>query len=491
MTHAPRNRSAVRAKLSHPVIDGDGHWVEPYPLVLEYVKAVAGASVADRLDRSVRDLGWYGMTAGERRHTRTLRPGWWGEAGNTLDRATAMVPALLRERLDEFGIDFALIYTSVGLTRLCDPDEELRRAVARAINRLSAELFLPHASRMTPVAVVPMYTPQEAIEEATFAVRELGFKAIMIATHARRPVACALDSGTGPANLVHYIDPLALDSPHDYDPFWARCVELGVAVTAHCDAMGWEDRRSITNFTYNHIGHFANSNHAFTKALVLGGVLHRFPTLHFGVLEGGAGWAANLLADLVSHFGVRSRAAVTTKLRPTNIDAAEVERLLRRHGGDFYTQRIDALMGSLSAMTPYTSLEELTERENLDELDDFAAAGVDSVAALRRQFTEALFFGCEGEDAMTPYAFGHHPNRVRAFFGSDIGHFDVSDMSKVLDETHEMVKGGLITDADFRQFVFANVARLHTALNPNFFTGTIVEDAVASLLESTHTVEKP
>ena len=31
---------------------------------------------------------------------------------------------------------------------------------------------------MTPAAVVPMHTPEEAIEEATYAVRELGLKVV-------------------------------------------------------------------------------------------------------------------------------------------------------------------------------------------------------------------------------------------------------------------------------------------------------------------------
>jgi hypothetical protein len=39
----------------------------------------------------------------------------------------------------------------------------------------------------------------------------------------------------------------------------------------------------------------------------------------------------------------------------------------------------------------------------------------------------------------------------------------------------------MITEADFRQFTFENAARLHTALNPDFFKGTAVEGAVASL----------
>jgi hypothetical protein len=52
----------------------------------------------------------------------------------------------------------------------------------------------------------------------------------------------------------------------------------------------------------------------------------------------------------------------------------------------------------------------------------------------------------------------------------------------VLEEAHELVEHGLITQDDFRQFVFGNPARLHTALNPDFFKGTAVESAVAKEL---------
>jgi len=54
-------------------------------------------------------------------------------------------------------------------------------------------------------------------------------------------------------------------------------------------------------------------------------------------------------------------------------------------------------------------------------------------------------------------------------------------MSEVLEEAWELVEHGLISEDDFREFVFTNPARLHTALNPDFFKGTVVEDAVAKV----------
>jgi hypothetical protein len=53
-----------------------------------------------------------------------------------------------------------------------------------------------------------------------------------------------------------WYDVLGLDSEYDYDPVWAKCVELGIAPTFHSASSNQGLRLSPTNFVYNHIGHF-------------------------------------------------------------------------------------------------------------------------------------------------------------------------------------------------------------------------------------------
>lgn len=473
--------AAVRARLNHPVIDGDGHWLEPIPIMLDYLRDVAGSAVAERYVKSkAQEAQWYQMTPQERLDKRQKRPTWWGEPADTLDRATAMIPGLLHERLDDFGIDFALIYTTIGLPYIAHPDDELRRAMVRTLNVMSADMFRPYAKRMTPVAVIPMYTPDEAIEELEYAVNELHMKAIVIANHVRRPIPAALRAAADPAAAGHYIDVLTLESPYDYDPFWAKCVELKVAVTGHSNSTGWEGRTSVNNFTFNHIGHFAGAGHVFAKALVLGGVLQRFPQLRFGMLEGGVAWACNLLTDMIGHWEKRHTQAMLDNVRPTNIDTQKLADFFTRYGGKQYTSKLDELMRCPSSINPYTSLQELTDREQQHLFDDFAAAGITCAADLRALFAERFYFGCEADDPTTAWAFDPHgQHRLNPMLGSDVGHFDVIDMSEVLAEAYELVEHGQITEDHFREFVFTNTARLHTALNADFFKGTVVEDAVA------------
>ena len=39
----------IRAGLKHPVIDGDGHWMEPLPIFLEYLREVGGPGSVDQM----------------------------------------------------------------------------------------------------------------------------------------------------------------------------------------------------------------------------------------------------------------------------------------------------------------------------------------------------------------------------------------------------------------------------------------------------------
>jgi len=265
---------------------------------------------------------------------------------------------------------------------------------------------------------------------------------------------------------------MAMDSLHNYDPFWAKCVEFGVAPTAHAGHQGIGSHKSISSYVYNHIGSFAEANHAFCKAVFLGGVTKRFPTLRFGFLEGGVGWACNLVEDTIGHWEKRNREAIK-HLHPKALDVKKLKSLFLSYGGRMVRgreDRLDELLGRYTA-----------DHENPAELDEFAACGVETEEDIRRQF-QNYYFGCEADDSMTALAFnGPKDRQLRAMFSSDIAHWDVPDMRETVREAYEMVEGGAIGAAAFRDFMFANPARLHAGMNPDFFKGTRVEAAVEKL----------
>jgi hypothetical protein len=63
----------IHARLNHPVIDADGHWIEFEPTLLDYLDGVAGPSMVDRFRRDdylAGLAGWSRMSPEERRARR-------------------------------------------------------------------------------------------------------------------------------------------------------------------------------------------------------------------------------------------------------------------------------------------------------------------------------------------------------------------------------------------------------------------------------------
>jgi predicted TIM-barrel fold metal-dependent hydrolase len=400
----------LRASFKHPIIDADGHWAEYAPLMREEFRRIGGdtavealAAASQRIPNSLR------MSVTERRRRIGQEAFWFLPTKNTLDRATAMLPRLMYERLDDLGLDFCVVYPTAGLGYYRLQPERLRRALCRAYNVFTAEQFRPFADRIIPAAIIPMYTPEEAIEELEFASRQLGLKVVMMGGLMRRPITALAEEHPEASKFVEWYDVIGIDSEYDYDPVWEKCRELRIAPSFHNGARSILLRNSPSNFCYNHIGHFASAGEAVAKALFFGGVTRRFPELNFAFLEGGVGWACSLYADLIGHWEKRNRQAL--------------------------------------------------ENTNPDQLDQ---AGL---LALAEKY---------GQPAVG--------SRLNALFSSDIGHFDVPDMTEVVPEAYELVEHGLLTEDDFRDFMFANAVRFWGEVNPDFFKGTVVEKQAADLL---------
>jgi hypothetical protein len=351
-------------------------------------------------------------------------------------------------------------------------DAPTRLGMCRGLNTYLAELGPGLVEGLTIPAAIPTHTPDEAIAELEHAVETLGRKAIMINGRVRRPLP-----DVGPGAFRH--DVLALDSEFDYDPFWARCQELGVAPVAHSGSMGIGLRQSSSRYVYNHVGHFAAAGEAFAKALVLGGVTHRFPRLHFAFLEGGAAWGVTLLVDLLARWSKRGGPHIAD-LDPARLDAAAFAEHLDRWGGPALADPAvrDVIVRQGAGRPP--------------ELDDFRACGISDEADLVDRVVRPFWFGCEADDPTVAWAFARHVNphgvHLQAMLGSDIGHWDVRDMREVVPEAHELVDRGLLSAEDFRAFACDNVIRLHGGMDPRFFEGTAVAAHARAVLAAEATV---
>jgi predicted TIM-barrel fold metal-dependent hydrolase len=480
--------AAIRASLGHPVIDSDSHYAEFWPVLREQLVEKAGQLVGSKLraelgaapdlrffllarttplGQAFGSLRWMTETPEERRDNWTPVPGWGPPHSNPLDRATAVLPKLRAERLEEIGIDFSVLYPSMALMLPHIDDAELRQAACRAMNIINAESFGPYRDRMTPAAVIPMATPDEAIAELDYAVNELGLKVAMIGPVAR-PIRSVHRSHPELYQSLFRLDSFGIDSEYDYDPFWARCAELKAPLVSHATANSTGFRRSPSNYIFNQTGNFAEAADMLCRSLFLGGVTRRFPTLKFQFLECGAGWACTLYSELVHRWEKRNLKAIRGHLAAAAASGPEFVRLLEQHGDAAVRRKLedmpDAILGQLGTKDPP---------------DDFAACGIESAEDVYQLFVPKFFFGCEADDPSTVWAFDTTANplgaRLRATLGSDLGHWDVPDIRMILPEARELVEHGLLDEADFRRFTFEHPCEFFAGVNPSFFEGTRVQ----------------
>lgn len=477
-----QNRSAlVRDGLDYPIIDTDFHTIEFEPLFLDYLNQVGGPNIVERYKevRKAARSAWYNQSWEERKAHRTARPPWWTvPTFDTLDLATFALPKLLYQRLEEIGTDFAVLYPNLSLFVASLDDDELRRAAVRALNIYSAEVYGEYSDRMTPVAVIPLHTPEEGIDELEYAVNTLGLKAILIPGNVRRPIPAIAEKYPELAREAYWLDFFGIDSQYDYGPFWQKCVELKVNPTLHTAGMGWSSRRSISNYTFNHIGHFASASEALAKALFFGGVTRRFPSLKFAFIEGGVNWGASLYPDLIWHWKRRNIDNIHKLYNPANIDLQRLQQLYQQYGDEKIISRLDQIGNGLGVISN-------NQPEPEDSLDDWTALNITREEDIRDLFVNNFYFGIEGDDPTIASAFNRKElpfgEPLKAFLASDTGHWDVPVISEVVADVYSLVEQGRLSEEDFKAFVFVNPAKLYAENNPDFFKGTVVEKDVEKL----------
>jgi hypothetical protein len=86
----------IKARLDHPIIDADGHWIEYGPVFTEELRRVGGENAVQGWN-AVRNgtRSAPSMSVEERRRRRVSQEAFWGHPSkNTKDLATALFPHL-------------------------------------------------------------------------------------------------------------------------------------------------------------------------------------------------------------------------------------------------------------------------------------------------------------------------------------------------------------------------------------------------------------
>src|SRR2546422_11593593 len=100
LTHHQTEARKLRNRLTHPIVDADGHWLEYNPVMREEFRRIGGdaavealAIASDRIPSSLR------MSPAERRRPRVGQEAFWSAPGADVPhRGTGMLPPVLYQR---------------------------------------------------------------------------------------------------------------------------------------------------------------------------------------------------------------------------------------------------------------------------------------------------------------------------------------------------------------------------------------------------------
>ncbi|MCA9502163.1 MAG: amidohydrolase [Spirochaetaceae bacterium] len=282
-----------------PIIDADGHVVEP-ALVFDELLEPRFRELAPRVVVEGRTMRF---RSGEREGFRMLAPPeslsaprQAGERSGSGDAvAGAVDPA---KRLEDMALDSigqAVLFPTWGLMIQQVDEPAAAIALCRAINDWLADYCRHDPARLHGVGVLPQTGAEEALAEARRCLETLGFRGVW-----RRPERIP---GTP-----------ALHDP-TYEPLWAYLAEADRPFALHpglnglvpCDPLR---ERFDDDYSAMHAVHFPMEQMMGLTDLVAFGVLDRHPTLRVAFLETGAAWALPYLHRLDEHlelFGFPNR----------------------------------------------------------------------------------------------------------------------------------------------------------------------------------------
>lgn len=175
--------------------------------------------------------------------------------------------------LRKIGFSQAYLYPTVGLLLFAidTMDPELAGALVRAYNDWLVDFCGHDPSMLRGVGVVNQHDPADMLRELR-RIHGFGWRAVVLRPN---PIKGRL-----------------LSHP-DFEPFWAECERLDIAVGlhegTHVRAPSAGGDRFHTHFAMHACSHPIEQMMALL-ALVEGGVLERHPGLRVGFLESGCGW---------------------------------------------------------------------------------------------------------------------------------------------------------------------------------------------------------
>jgi predicted TIM-barrel fold metal-dependent hydrolase len=206
-------------------------------------------------------------------------------------------PAARIELMDEQGLDRTLMFPTLAslLEERLRDSPDLTHVVIHALNEWMYETWqFNYEDRIFATPVITLPIVEKAVEELEWVV-ERGAKVVLVR----------------PAPVVGLRGPRSFALP-EFDPFWAKVVELDVLVALHSSDSGYD--RFANEWVGSQSEMLPFQPQAFrmlqawrpvedaVSSLICHGALTRFPTAKVAVIENGSSWVAPLLTSMADAY---------------------------------------------------------------------------------------------------------------------------------------------------------------------------------------------
>ena len=372
--------------VSSPVIDADGHVLEPADMYTTYIDP----RFRDRALRIACDeKGHENLIIDNKPYQSTTMRGNLGAIGGI-----GMDPKLLYTRgavtyaegsplggydptarlkvMDEEGIDIALLYPTLGIFwEGAVQDAQLATAYTRAYNRWIVEFCHENPKRLYPIAHISLLDPDGAIEE-TLRARKEG----CIGVYLSPDLAARRDK--------------RLDDP-SFEHFWETVQDLQMPIAFHVVVREEQTFHEWTRRLDGRPGPLGLFGHsflgidvmtAFTSMLTLG-MFEKYPRLKCAVLEAGASWIGAWL-DRMDYKSEVTQFMSPNTLKPSEYfyrqclvsadpDESMTAQIVQHMGADYFLwasdyPHVDASFGVVKEMKERLApLPEADQRKVLGE----------------------------------------------------------------------------------------------------------------------------
>ncbi|HUY06931.1 MAG TPA: amidohydrolase family protein [Acidimicrobiales bacterium] len=214
-----------------------------------------------------RDRSWISGGLSFRRANRDYR-----RTGATAETSQLLDVKARIEHLDRLNIDLQVIYPTMHIRSSYVGHADVELAQVRSYNRWIADRTFSTAGRLRWVAVLPLFSMDEAVRELEWA-KEHGAVGVF-----KKSVEC---------------DQRLVNSPYFF-PLYEAAAELGLPMCIHVGSEGpHEAAAPVALDTLKAFDPLINSD-----------IGERFPALRFGFIESGASWVPYLLS---LHSGAERR----------------------------------------------------------------------------------------------------------------------------------------------------------------------------------------